>query len=153
MHICIWVFVPWYTASMGDILIHLCTNTLSSDVFYSHISYLCSSVGQGNALIFYFQLSTCGSLCKLNSSRVVVSLDESSAQPPTRGNDCFTLGKGTFRYKASFDAGLCCAGSRRIPIIALIYFRRILSLSLKPIDFPGHLQPSFSSKPNFSKSL
>jgi hypothetical protein len=50
LHLC---FRSCYTASMGDILTFLCTNTLSSDVFYSNIFYLCSSFEQGNALIFY----------------------------------------------------------------------------------------------------
>lgn len=35
MHVCVWLFILWYPASMGDILTFLCTNTFSSDVLYS----------------------------------------------------------------------------------------------------------------------
>lgn len=141
MHICIWVFVPCYTASMGDILIFLCTNTLSSDVFYSHIFYLCSSFGQGNALIYYFRLSTCGtlvcSLRKLDHFRVVMSPQQVIRASITGSHNCFTLGKGSFCFNASFHASPCRVDCRRLPIISLIDFCRIVSHPLNLSTIPN----------------
>lgn len=114
---------------MGYILNFLCTNTVSSDVFYSHIFYLCSSFERGNALIFLFPI-VCLScpLLKLNNFRVVVSLDESSVQPSTGSNNCFSIGKGRFRLNASFNVSPYCVDLWKIPLMALIDFCRILSL-------------------------